>query len=346
MYQDNKEELKMINNIFYGLDIAKMVFHVFTINKDEIVKKQLSRSQLLKYFAQQARGVVGIEACGSAHHWARELEKLGYQVKLLDAKHVKAYLKGNKNDFNDAEAIYDAVTQVNCREVGKKTIEQQDIQLIHSFRQELMKHKKALVNQIRAHLRERGIIISVGVSKFHQQLPELLENETNYLSQISIRSIRAHYEQVKQLELLIRENDLEIEQLCRANELSQRLVEIQGIGVMTATILVSDIGKSRTYNKSRDYAASLGLVPRQYSTGGKPRLLGISKRGNAYIRTLLVHGARAVLKNIKDKKDKLSCWCRALIERRGFNVAAVALANKNARIVWAMATYGTNYEKP
>lgn len=335
----------MNSNVFYGLDIAKTVFHVFTITEEgEIIKKQLSRHQLLTYFAQSPAGTIGIEACSSSNHWARELEKLGHEVILLDTKQVKAYLKGNKNDFNDAEAIYDAVGQLNRREVGKKTLEQQDIQMIHSFRSELMKHKKALVNQIRGHLRERGIVFPVGMTAFHQQLPQVLVNEDQHLSELSVQAIRTHYELVKQLEVQVKIKDKEIEQLCQANELSRRLVQIRSIGAMTATIASADIGKSRVYEKSRDYAASLGLVPRQHGTGGKVHLLGISKRGNAYIRTLLIHGARAVLNSLKNKTDKLSCWCRALIARRGFNVAAVALANKNARIIWAMATYGTTYK--
>lgn len=335
----------MKDSTYYGLDIAKNVFHSFTITEaGEIMKKQLKRQEVRHYFAHQKESTIGIEACGSAHHWARELEKLGHRVMLMDAKHVKAYLKGNKNDFNDAEAIYNAVTQANVREVGKKTIEQQDIQMIHSLRQELLKHKKALINQLRGHLRERGIIIPVGVPALLKALPSILENKENQLSALAVQALQVHYEQVTHLTGLIKDKDQQIRQLCQTNELSQRLSEVVGIGPMTATILTADIGKSRVYSKSRDYSASLGLVPRQHSTGGKPKLSGISKRGNAYIRTLLIHGARSVLRMLGDKQDRLSCWLRALVSRRGFNVAAVALANKNARIVWAMATHGTSYK--
>lgn len=328
----------------YGLDIAKNVFHLFTINEDgEMIKKKLTRARLLSFFVQQPPGLIGIEACGSSHHWARELQKLGHQVILINPKHVKGYLKGNKNDFNDAEAIFEAVSSPTVRKVGLKTVEQQDIQLLHSFKHELTKRQTAMVNQIRGHLRERGIIIPVGVGNFFKQMPDILENENGQLTELSLRLFRQHYESIKQIAEAIKQQDKLIHQLCKANELSQRFAQVRGVGPMGATIIASDLGKSRVYVNGRQYAASLGLVPRQHSTGDKPRLLGISKRGNKYIRTLLIHGARAVLAQLGDKQDRLSCWLRGLIQRRGFNKAAVALANKNARILWAMATKGTAY---
>lgn len=342
---NKKEELKMKSNT-YGLDIAKNIFHAFTITEDgEIVKKKLSRKNLLKYFAKRESGLIGIEACGSSHHWARELIKLGYEVILMNAKHVKAYLKGNKNDFNDAEAIFDAVSQPNVRKVGIKTLEQQDVQLVHSLRQGLVKQRTAMINQIRGHLRERGVVIPVGINAFVKVIPEILDNQNELLSHMSIQLFRQHYESLKQVDKEIKQRDKDIEHLCKTNELSLRLSQVRGIGPKTATITAADLGKSRVYENGRQYAASLGLVPGQHSTGGKSHLLGISKRGNKYIRTLLIHGARAVLGKIGDKKDRLSCWLRDLIQRRGYNVATVALANKNARILWALATHGTTYEQ-
>jgi len=339
-----KEELKMKDNT-YGLDIAKNIFHAFTITEDgEIIKKVLNRKTLLSYFAKRPKSLIGIEACGSSHHWAREFMKLGHDVILMNAKHVKAYLKGNKNDFNDAEAIYDCVSQANVRPVGIKTIEQQDVQLIHSFRQELIKQKTAIINQIRGHLRERGITINLGVNAFMKAIPSILENEKGLLSEFSIPLFREQYEHLKQITDAINIKDKAIDNLCHSNELSRRLHEVRGIGPKTATIVAADLGKSRVYANGRQYAASLGLVPRQHSTGGKSYLLGISKRGNKYIRTLLIHGARAVVGKIGDKKDKLSCWIRELVKRRGYNVASVALANKNARILWSLATKETSYE--
>lgn len=330
----------------YGLDIAKNIFHVFTMTEDgEIIKKKLSRANLLKFFAKQKRGLIGIEACGSSHHWARELIKLDHEVILINAKHVKAYLKGSKNDFNDAEAIFDAVSQPNVRKVGIKTIEQQDIQLIHSLRHELVKRRTAMINQIRGHLRERGVVIPVSITAFLKAMPMILENKNGLLSQRSLPLFRQHYDSMKLVDEEIKQRDKEIALMCKGDELSHRLSQVRGVGPMTATITAADLGKSRVYDNGRQYAASLGLVPGQHSTGGKPHLLGISKRGNKYIRTLLIHGARAVLTKIGDKNDKLSCWLRSLVQRRGFNVAAVALANKNARILWALATYGRTYEK-
>lgn len=330
----------------YGLDIAKNVFHVFTITEDgEIVKKKLSRAKLLRYFAQQEPGLIGIEACGSSHHWGRELEKLGHQVILINPRHVKAYLKGNKNDFNDAEAIFEAVSSPNVRKVGLKTIEQQDIQLLHSLKEELTKRRTAMVNQIRGHLRERGIVIPVGISHFFKQMPDILENKEGLLSQFSLPLFRQHYETVKQLGEDIKQQEQLIKQLCKTDELSHRFSQVRGVGPMIATIVAADLGKNRIYANGRQYAASLGLVPRQHTTGDKPYLMGISKRGNKYIRTLLIHGARAVLAKIGDQTDRLSCWLRELIQRRGFNKAAVALANKNARVLWALATHGTTYER-
>lgn len=330
----------------HGLDIAKNIFHNFTITPDgEIIKKKFSRTKLLEYFAQQEPGLIGIEACGSSHHWGREFEKLGHQVILMNPKHVKAYLKGNKNDFNDAEAIFEAVSSPNVRKVGLKTIEQQDIQLVHSLKEELTKRRTAMVNQIRGHLRERGLVIPVGINNFFKQMPEILDNEKEKLSQLSLPLFRQHYETIKQIDNDIKQYDKLIIQLCKADELSQRFSQVRGVGPMGATIAAVDLGKSRVYDNGRQYAASLGLVPRQHTTGDKPHLMGISKRGNKYIRTLLIHGARAVLSQLGEKTDRLSCWLRALIQRRGFNKAAVALANKNARILWALATHGTTYER-
>jgi transposase len=328
-----------------GLDIAKNIFHAFTITEDgEILKKVLNRKTLLVYFSKRPKSLIGIEACGSSHHWAREFMKLGHEVVLMNAKHVKAYLKGNKNDFNDAEAIYDCVSQPNVRPVGIKTIEQQDVQLVHSFRQELIKQKTAIINQIRGHLRERGVVIALGVNTFMKELPSILDNEEGLLSDLSIPLFREQYEHLKLINEAIKIKDKAIDNLCQTNELSQRLLEVRGIGPKTATIVSADLGKSRVYDNGRQYAASLGLVPKQHSTGGKSYLLGISKRGNKYIRTLLIHGARAVVGKIGDKQDKLSCWIRQLVKRRGYNVASVALANKNARILWSLATKETRYD--
>lgn len=328
-----------------GLDIAKNIFHMYSIGADnQVIKKKLKRAELLAFFANYPTSLIGIEACGGAHHWARELIKLGHEVVLLNARYVKSFVVGNKNDFNDAQAIFDAVTRPNKRVVAVKTLEQQDIQLVHTVRQSLVDQRTALVNQIRGLLSERGIVIHQGIHQVRKQLPSILEDADNNLTPLSRELLNERYAQLVQLDDAIKQQDRRMNRLCTDNDTAKRFLEVPGVGPMTATIIASDIGDGKRYASSRDYAASLGIVPRQHSSGDKLIYLGISKRGNRYIRTLLIHGARAVLKNCSDKTDKLNLWLQALIERRGFNKAAVALANKNARILWAMATKNQVYQ--
>jgi transposase len=236
---------------------------------------------------------------------------------LLNARYVNSFVVGNKNDFNDAQAIFDAVTRPNKRVVAVKTLEQQDIQLVHTVRQSLVDQRTALVNQIRGLLSERGIVIHQGIHQVRKLLPSILEDADNNLTPLSRELLNERYEQLVQLDDAIKQQDRRMNRLCTDNELSKRFLKVPGVGPMTATIIASDIGDGKRY---------------------------ASKRGNRYIRTLLIHGARAVLKNCSDKTDKLNLWLQALIERRGFNKAAVALANKNARILWAMATKGQVYQ--
>lgn len=335
-----------MNNSVIGLDIAKHIFHLFTVGDDgKTMKKKLKRSELLAYFANYPVSLIGMEACGGAHHWARELTKLGHEVILLNARYVKSFVVGNKNDFNDAAAIYDAVMRPNKRVVAIKTVAQQDLQLVHSLRKELVDKRTALVNQIRGLLSERGIIINQGIAHVRQQLPLIVEDAENGLTALSRELFAEQYEKLKAFDDEIKAQDQRINRLCNANELSKRFLAVPGVGPVTATIVAADIGDTgKGYASSRDYAASLGVVPRQHSSGDKQVYLGISKRGNHYIRALLIHGARSVLKNCSKKTDKLSLWLQALVARRGFNKAAVALANKNARILWAMANKNKDYE--
>jgi len=328
-----------------GLDIAKNIFHMYTMNeKNKPVKKKLKRADVLSFFANYQESLIGIEACGGAHYWARELTKLGHEVILLNARYVKNFVIGNKNDYNDAAGIFDAVTRPNKRVVAVKTVEQQDMQLIHRIREDLKGNRTALVNQTRGLLSERGIVIHQGINRVREQLPLIIEDAENNLTSLSREMFNEQYEKLTVLDDEIKNMDQKISRLCNQNELSKRFLDVPGIGPLTATIVASDIGHGKGYESSRDYAASLGIVPKQHSSGGKLVYLGISKRGNRYIRTLLIHGARSVLKNCADKKDKLSLWLQALIERRGFNKAAVALANKNARILWALATKNEDYK--
>jgi transposase len=335
-----------MNNSVIGLDIAKNIFHLFTLLADgKILKKKLNRTKLLEFFANYPASIIGMEACGGAHHWARELTKLGHEVVLLNARYVKSFVVGNKNDFNDAAAIYDAVTRPNKRVVAIKTVAQQDIQLVHSIRKELVDQRTALVNQTRGLLSERGIVINQGITQIREQLPLIVEDAENGLTDLSRELFAEQYEKLKTLDAEIKAQDQRINRLCNANDLSKRFLDVPGVGPLTATMVAADIGDGgKGYKSSRDYAASLGVVPKQHSSADKLHYLGISKRGNRYIRTLLIHGARAVLKNCTKKTDKLSLWLQGLVARRGFNKAAVALANKNARILWAMASNGKDYE--
>jgi transposase len=334
-----------MNNSVIGLDIAKNIFHLYSLGTEsKVIKKSLKRVELLAFFANYPVSLIGIEACGGAHHWARELTKQGHQVVLLNAKYVKSFVVGNKTDFNDAQAIFDAVSRPNKRTVAVKTIEQQDIQLLHSIRQDLIDKRTALVNQIRGLLHERGIVIPQGINQVRKELPLILEEAENNLTALSRELFTEQYEKLKTLDADIKAHDARISRLCRENERSKRFLEVPGIGPIIATLVAADIGDGKGYRSSRDYAASLGVVPKQHSSGGKEVFLGISKRGNRYIRTMLIHGARAVLKNCTNKTDKLSLWLKSLIERRGFNKAAVALANKNARILWAMVVKNKEYE--
>jgi transposase len=297
-----------MNNSVIGLDIAKNIFHMFTFVEDKPIKKKLKRAQLLAFFANYPASLIGIEACGSAHHWARELTKLGHEAILLNTRFVKSFVVGNKNDFNDAAAIFDAVTRPNKRVVNVKTIEQQDVQLMHNIRQGLVGNRTALVNQIRGLLSERGIIIPQGINQVRKQLPLILEDADNDLTGIAREVFGEQYENLRLLDDEIKEQDRRISRLCNNNELSKRFLKVPGVGPMTASIIACDIGDGKGYHSSRDYAASLGVVPRQHSSADKLVYLGISKRGNKYIRTLLIHGARSVLKASSKKKDKLSLW--------------------------------------
>lgn len=334
-----------MNNNVVGLDLAKNIFHLFMLTVEgKPVKKKLKRAELVIYFANLPSSLIGMEACGGAHYWARELKKLGHEVVLLNTRYVKGFVVGNKNDFNDAEAIHTAVTRPNKRTASIKTVEQQDMQMLHGLRQNCVAERTAVVNQIRGFLAERGMVIPQGLNQVRKELPFILEDAENHLTPLSRELLAECYEKLIEMDKKLKEQQNRINRLCQQNALSRRLLEVPGIGPITATILASDVGDGKGYSKSRDYAASLGVVPRQHSSGDKPVYLGISKRGNGYLRTLLIHGARAVLKCCQDKTDPLSCWLQSLMARRGFNKAAVALANKNARIVWAMATQDRGYE--
>lgn len=329
-----------------GLDLAKNVFHAvcFDDKDHEVSKKKLSRGRLLLYFAQLEPALVGIEACGTAHHWARQLEKLGHTVRLIPPQYVKPYVRGNKNDYNDARAIGEAVTRPGMRFSATKTVEQQDTQALHRMRSQRIRERTAMCNQMRSLVAEYGIVLNKGVTSVRKIIPRLLEDAENGLSD-DLRILLAQaYTQLVQLDEHIAFYTRQVEEHSRRHESVGRLRSLPGFGPIVASAFASAVGDGRAFKRGRDVSASLGIVPRQHSSGGKDVLLGITKRGDRYLRSLIIHGARSVVVYAKNKDDKLSCWINGIRERRGINRAAVALANKLARMGWALLRNGGVYQ--
>lgn len=329
-----------------GLDLAKNVFHVVCCDEHGKVvkKKMLKRFQVLNYFANLPTCLVGMEACASAHHWARELGALGHQVKLIPPQYVKPYVRGNKNDYNDALAIAEAVIRPEMHFVAVKTPEQQDIQALHRLREKRLQERTALCNQLRGLLAEYGLILPQGVNILRRRLPELLEDGENGLSDLFRRLLAQSYQQLQELDGYIDFYTQEMKRQSQQDEACQRLQTIPGYGPIVASVFHSVVGNGEAYRRGRDVSASLGLVPRQHSSGGKEVLLGISKRGDRYLRSLLVHGARSVVIQATKKDDRLSRWINKVKAERGFNKAVVALANKMARIGWAVLVNKNVYQ--
>lgn len=321
-----------------GIDLAKNVFQIHGVDSygKTVLRKKLSRSKMPEFFIKQPPCLIGMEACGSAHYWARKLVEMGHAVKLMAPQFVKPYVKTNKNDAADAEAICEAVRRPTMRFVAIKTEEQQAVLSLHRVRQSFVKARTAQSNQIRGLLSEFGVILPRGVANIASRLPEILERPglPNYVQEL-LQRLYAHF---KELDKQVDELDRQIQLWHRSSVVSQQLAEVPGIGPITASALVASIGDARSFNNGRQLAAWLGLVPKQHSSGGKALLLSISKRGDSYLRTLLIHGARAVIRHAENQPA--GTWLNKLLARRHTNVAAVALANKNARIVWALLTHG------
>jgi transposase len=342
---ETKEEETEMKITTIGLDLAKSVFHVvcFDERHQEVSKRMLRRTQVRAYFTQHEPCRVAMEACAGAHYWGRELEQLGYSVKLIPPQFVKPYVKGNKNDYNDARAIAEAATRPGMRFVGIKTVEQQDIQALHRLREQRVKERTALCNQLRALVAEYGIVMNRGVAAVRSGIPLLLEDAGNGLSKAFRALLARGYEQLVEIEAHIDYYTHQVHAHSRQNEQTRRLQTLPGYGPIVASVFASVVGDGSAFRRGRDVSASLGLVPRQHSSGGKEVLLGISKRGDKYLRSLLIHGARSVVLHAKHKEDALSCWVNRIRERRGTNKAAVALANKLARMGWALLRNETVY---
>ena len=331
-----------------GVDLAKQVFQVHGVDRQEqpVWSRRLRRDQWLKVLEQTVEPgcEIGMEACGGAHHWARALQGKGYLVKLLAPQFVKPYVKSNKNDANDAAAICEAMSRPCMRYVALKTVEQQDIQAIHRVRAGLITERTAKANQVRGLVSEYGIVAPKQMTSLRRAVPQWLEDAQNGLSACFRAVLMGLYEDLQSLDARVAEMDEQIEIIARDNEAACRLQQLRGIGPITATALVAAVGDARQFKNGRQLSAALGLTPKQHSSGSKEQHLGISKRGDKYLRSLLIHGARSVIYAAKGKTDRLSAWVTALAERSHANIAAAALANKTARIAWAMLKHGTNYE--
>jgi transposase len=336
-----------------GIDIAKRIFQFHGVDKNgkTVLKKKLMRDQVLTFMSNTPKCLVGIEACGGAHYWARELVKLGHEVKLIAPQFVKPYVKTNKNDQADSEAIAEAVARPNMRFVAIKDIEQQDILSVHRVRQRLVKNRTALANEIRGLLHEFGFIIPQGRNKIMTKLDEILDSGA--LNPISHQTFSELKEEFLNQDKKIQELEKRLHIIAGSLEKYQKLVSIPGIGLITATALIASIGNASSFENGRQLSAWLGLVPKQHSSGGKDKLLGISKRGDVYLRTLLIQGARAVLnaklrytttKQLVQKDySRFTGWMFSLSERSGHNKTTVAVANKLARVVYAVLRSGDDY---
>lgn len=330
-----------------GLDIAKRVFQVHGVDSAGavVVRKKLRRSELPHFFGRLAPCVIGIEACATAHYWARELTALGHQVRLVPPSYVKAYVKRGKNDAADAEAISEAVTRPNMRFVPVKSTGQQGVLVLHRARELLVRQRTMLVNGLRAHMAEFGIIAPQGI----QRLPELvaaLRDETTGIPQIAREALVAMVVQIENLTMSIKQMEKRIVAWCRSNAAARRLATIPGVGPITASALAATITEPTLFRSGRHLAAWLGLVPRQLSTGGMAKLGRITKMGDQYLRKLLIVGMTAVIRSARRTKAPAFAWVTALLERRPARLVSVALANKAARIAWAILVRGETYRAP
>ncbi len=328
-----------------GIDLGKTVFHLVGLNRsgEVVVRKKFSRRQLLQFTANLHVDLIGMEACGGAHFLGRALGGQGHEVRLMPAQYVKPYVKTNKNDYIDAEAIAEAVARPTMRFVPIKTDEQLDMQSLHRVRERWVMRRTSIVNQIRGLLLERGITLRKGRRYVDEALPGILEDADSKLSG-ALRVLLAQLKlELNQMAIRIDEADAVLNKTAHENEACQRLVGIPGIGPITATALIAAIGSGAAFRKGREFAAWMGVVPREYSTGGKQKLLGISKHGNSYLRRLFIQGARAVLQHRTKQAPGLSEWLAKLASRTHHNVVAVALANKLARIAWAVLAKEDQY---
>lgn len=341
--QDEGEARMKVQRI--GIDLAKAIFQVHGV--DGLgrcrIDKALRRKEIVEYFANLEPCLIGMEACGGAHYWARELRKLGHDVRLMAPQFVAPYRKNDKNDGNDAEAVCEAVGRPSMRFVAVKDPEQQSVLVLHRVRERVVGERTALINQARGLLAEYGLTVPQGAARLRSALPGILEDAESGLPLLARELFADLYQQLREVDERIKGYDSRIRQLADQMPLAKRLMKLEGVGPLIATALVATVGDARLFDNGRQMAAWLGLVPRQYSSGGKARYGRITKRGDVYLRKLLVHGARSVMCRLKGKADTKSQWATNLKIRRGFNKATVALAAKNARILWAIWVRESEY---
>jgi transposase len=328
-----------------GLDLAKSVFQVHGADQDgrRVVRKKLRRGQVLGFFAGLSPCLIGLEACASAHYWARELQALDHAVRLIPPQYVKPFVKTNKNDVSDAEAICEALARPTMRYAAVKSAEQQSVLMLHRARELLVRQRTMLINALRGHCGEFGIVVAQGASKVTALIGIIEDRQDDRLPALAREALESLVGQLRMVQEQILGLERKLMAWHRASEASRRLETIPGVGVITATALVATIGDASQFHSGRQLAAWLGLVPKQHSSGGKQRLGRISKHGDGYLRKLLVHGARTVLLWSRRKKEGRSAWLEALLARRPTNVVLVAMANKTARVVWAMLSRGETF---
>jgi transposase len=335
-----------MNNITsLSIDLAKNNFQLHGTDKNEklVLKRKISRTKLPEFIVNLPPNTIYMEACGSANYWGRQFKKMGHEVKLINPKYVKPYVKGNKTDANDAAAIAAAARDADMRFCDVKTEAQQDMQSIHRMRSLLIRQRTSLSNQMRGLLAEYGIIIPQGIHNVRKHLAEILSNNPANMGGRMLRCLQETYEHFRDIDKRIEVFNKAIEDFFKSDVTSQKLEKIPGIGILGATILAAALGTGAGFKNGRHFAAFLGLVPKQYSSGEKERLLGISKRGDTYIRTLLIHGARAVLIQVNKKTDNRSIWLKKMLQQKAMNKVAVSWANKMARMAWALVHENAEY---
>lgn len=329
-----------------AIDIAKTVFHLvfFNARGQVLSQRKLRRNQLIEFIANHTAVPIVMEACGSSHHWGRSFMALGHRVALLPPQHVKAYLRGQKNDFNDARAIGEAFYHGHIRSVPVKSIEQQDEQSFHRLRKQWMQLRGDIIRQMRGLLAENGIALPTGVAAFKRAIPLVLEDAENTLSLRMRALLHRQYERFLEVNEECAWYDRELKRHVKKDEVCQRLIELPGFGGVVASAFKNWLGDGQHFKCGRDASAALGIIPKQHSSGDKTCLMGITKRGNKELRSLVIHGARSVMIHAHKKRDPLSQWITALVERRGKNRATVALANKLIRMAWRLVAKNERYQ--